>query len=379
VTALFCDLVGFTPLSEALDPEEVREIQTHYFAQMNGELHRFGGSVEKYAGDAVLALFGAPVAHEDDAERAVRCALAMQQAFRPVAERAKREWNVDLAVRIGVNTGEAISGAWDVEGRRDYSATGDVVNTAARLQSAADPGGVIVGPETMHLARRAVVFGPRRDLTLKGKATAFPAYPVVQLREQVAERWETAEQRAPLIGRDRELASLMDIWRRAQTGEGRLVTLIGDAGVGKSRLLSAAVERMTLVMGTVVVRGRCASYGEGMSLHLVAALIRSMCQLHEDAAPDQIRASVRTTVDALLAPWDEETRDAAADVVGTVLGLPPAPSAVAHASPQVRRQTLIRSLQLLLGALSTYRPAIVVLEDLHWIDGETQALLDSLV
>lgn len=134
VTALFCDLVGFTPLSEALDPEEVREIQTMYFAQMNAELHRFGGSVEKYAGDAVLALFGAPVAHEDDAERAVRCALAMQEAFQPVADMAKREWDVELALRIGVNTGEAISGAWDVEGRRDYSATGDVVNTAARLR-----------------------------------------------------------------------------------------------------------------------------------------------------------------------------------------------------------------------------------------------------
>jgi len=379
VTALFCDLVGFTPLTESLDPEEVREIQTAYFGQMSAEISRFGGTVEKYAGDAVLALFGAPTAHEDDAERAVRCALAMQVAFRPVAEEAGEHWKVDLAVRIGVNTGEAISGAWDVEGRRDYSATGDVVNTAARLQSAADPGGVIVGQETMHLARRAVLFGPRRDLTLKGKATAFPAYPVLGLREQVAERWEVRGQRAPLLGRDRELAQLMDIWARVQEGEGRLVSLVAEAGVGKSRLVAEAVERMSAVAGTVVARGRCLSYGQQLSLHLVTDLVRNLCQVREGDDHERMRSNVRTWVDSLLAPWDAETRAAADDVFGMVLGLPPGESIVANADPKVRRQTLVRSLQLMLSALATYRPAIVVLEDLHWIDTASAEVLEEVL
>lgn len=379
ITALFCDLVGFTPLTESLDPEEVRQIQSMYFAAMSGELHRFGGSVEKYAGDAVLALFGNPVAHEDDAERAVRCALAMQRAFEPVADTAKREYGRDLAVRIGVNTGEVVSGAWDVEGRLDYSATGDALNTAARLQTAADPGGVIVGPETMHLARRAIRFGPRRDLTLKGKSELFPAYPVLGLREEIAERWETQESRIPLVGRERELVFLMDVWARVHAGEGQLVTLVAEAGVGKSRLLAEAVERMTRMAGTVTVRGRCLSHGEGMSLHLVADLLRSMSHLREGAPPDLVREQVRATVDALLAPWDEETRNAAADVVGSVLGLPPGDSSVTHASPQVRRQTLVRSLQLLLSALSNFRPAVIVLEDLHWVDQASVEVIEGVL
>ncbi len=380
ITALFCDLVGFTPLTESLDPEEVREIQTLYFNSMAQELHRFGGSVEKYAGDAVLALFGNPIAHEDDPERAVRCALAMQQAFgASVAQMARSEYGKEVALRIGVNTGEVISGAWDVEGKLDYSATGDALNTAARLQTAAEPGGVIVGPETMHLARRAIIFGPRQDLTLKGKSEPFPAYRVLGLREEIAERWETHGQRTLLVGRERELVLLMDVWARVQEGEGRIVTLTAEAGVGKSRLLTEAVERMARVAGTVILRGRCMSHGEGMSLHLVADLLRSMCHLREGAASERIRDQVRSTVDALLAPWDDETRDAAADVLGSVLGLPPGLSAVTYASPQVRRQTLIRSLQLLLSASSSYRPAVVVLEDLHWVDQASVEVLDAVL
>lgn len=376
ITALFCDLVGFTPLSESLDAEEVRMIQGRYFAQMSAELHRFGGSVEKYAGDAVLALFGVPIAHEDDAERAVRCALAMQEAFKPVADMAKREWGRELAVRIGVNTGEVVSGAWDVEGRLDYSATGDALNTAARLQTAADPGGVIVGPETMHLARRAIRFGPRRDLTLKGKSELFPAYPVLGLRAEMAERWELREYRSPLVGREGELSLLLEAYNRVESGENRMVTLVAEAGVGKSRLLAEAVERMSSA-GTVLVRGRCLSHGQGMSLHLVADLLRSICQLHEGDSQERIRAHLRTAVDALLAPHEAETRDAAADVLGTVLGLPPGPSTVTRASPQVRWQTLVRSVRLLLAAEAAYRPAILLLEDLHWADQASIELLES--
>ncbi len=154
VTVLFCDLAGFTSLSEQLDPEDVREIQGMYFARMSQEIRRFGGSIEKYAGDAVLAVFGVPLAHEDDAERAVRCGLSMQAAIQEVAAEVRTRWGVELALRVGVNTGEVVSGTWDIGGRKDYAVSGDAVNTAARLQAVAEPGEVLVGEETMWLARR---------------------------------------------------------------------------------------------------------------------------------------------------------------------------------------------------------------------------------
>jgi class 3 adenylate cyclase len=140
---LFCDLVGFTPLSERLDPEDVREIQSMYFGRMSREIGRFGGTVEKYAGDAVLVFFGVPVAHEDDAERAIRCGLNMQRAIKSLTEEVGKRWGVELALRVGVNTGEVVSGIWEVGSRKDYAVSGDAVNTAARLQAAAEPGEVL--------------------------------------------------------------------------------------------------------------------------------------------------------------------------------------------------------------------------------------------
>ena len=166
VTALFCDLVEFTPLSESLDPEDVRDLQAEYFGRMAEEIERYGGTVEKYAGDAVLAFFGAPMVHEDDAERAVLCALGMQVAIEPIAATARTRWGVDPALRIGVNSGEVVSGTWNASGRQDVAVTGDAVNTAARLQAAAERGEVLVGAETVRLTRRRIRYGEKREVVL---------------------------------------------------------------------------------------------------------------------------------------------------------------------------------------------------------------------
>ena len=216
MTALFCDLVGFTPLSEQLDPEEVRDIQAGYFAAMSQQIERYGGIVEKYAGDAVLALFGAPIAHEDDAERAVLCALGMQGAIELVAMTARTRWQVEPTIRVGVNTGEVVSGTWSASGRQDVAVTGDAVNTAARLQAAAEPGEVLVGTETMRLTRRRIRYGEKRDMILKGKIGSVAVYPALGLRERFGERWETSEEASPLIGRDREMVMLLDAWPLAR-------------------------------------------------------------------------------------------------------------------------------------------------------------------
>ncbi|MDQ2925205.1 MAG: AAA family ATPase, partial [Acidobacteriota bacterium] len=286
MSALFCDLVGFTPLAEELDPEDVRDMLSTYFAAMNAQVERYGGFVEKYAGDAVLALFGAVSAREDDAERAVLCALGMRAAITPLVERARETWNVQPQIRVGVNTGEVIRGHWSAPGWQDIAVTGDSVNSAARIQAVADPGEILVGSETMRLTRRRIRYGEKRELTLKGKMGTVAAYPALGLREQFGERWELSGLATPLVGRDRELVELLDLWVRAQSGEGQLVTLVGDAGVGKSRLLNEALDRVGAGGPIRVIRGRALSYGQEISLWLIADLLRGLFGIGEGDRPE---------------------------------------------------------------------------------------------
>jgi class 3 adenylate cyclase/tetratricopeptide (TPR) repeat protein len=380
ITALFCDLVGFTPLSEQLDPEEVRDIQADYFSAMSQQIERYGGIVEKYAGDAVLALFGAPIAHEDDAERAVLCALGMQAAIAPVAATARSRWNVEPALRVGVNTGEVVSGTWDASGRQDVAVTGDALNTAARLQAAAEPGQVVVGAGTMRLTRRRIRYGPGRDLMLKGKQAAFPAYAALGIREGVGERWEEAPRVSPLVGRDRELIGLLDAWMRVQGGEGQLLTLVGEPGVGKSRLVAEVLEKLSSADSTIrIVRARCLSYGQEISLWLLSDLLRSLFGIREQDGLDEVRMKLESVIRALLAGADETYQTEGMDVLGEMLGLPAGESLVTRAGPEIRRQALLRSLRLLLGTLSEGIPTILVLEDLHWIDAASEEVLKEVV
>ncbi len=379
VTALFCDLVGFTPLSEQLDPEDVRDIQAAYFEAMAQEIERYGGTVEKYAGDAVLALFGAPVAHEDDAERAVLCALGMQAAIEPVADRARQRWSVQPAIRVGVNTGEVVSGAWNASGRQDVAVTGDAINTAARIQAAAEAGEVLAGTETMRLTRRRIRYGERRDVVLKGKMGTVPLYPALGLRERFGERWETSEGATPLIGRDREMVALLDAWVRAQGGEGQLVTLIGDAGVGKSRLVSEFIDKVSAGAAVRVVRARCLSYGQGISLWLIADFLRSVFGIGEGERLEGVGARLATVLPGVLTRWDADGQAEARDVLGEVLGLPAGNSLVANAGAEIRRQALIRSLKGVLGGFSERAPTVLVLEDVHWVDEASQDVLKEML
>jgi class 3 adenylate cyclase/tetratricopeptide (TPR) repeat protein len=375
VTALFCDLAGFTPLTERLDAEQVRELQEGYFEAMSEVITRFGGTVEKFAGDAVLALFGVPVAHEDDAERAVRCAVGMQEAFAGLAESMNRRFDADLAIRIGVNTGEAVSGLLDAGGRKDVAVTGDVVNTAARLQTAARAGGIAIGPESARLAQGAVDLDPPEEMSLKGKSRAIAVYRVRGLRERPAERWETQRQRTPLVGRDRELETIQQAWDRARGGEGQLLTLVAAAGVGKSRLIAEAVEQVARSTEIRELRARCPSLGQTVSLWLISDLLRTVFHLREHDPPAHVQQRIRSAVEDFPSDEDADSPAAAVEVLGEVLGLPPSdPARVLD--PQSRRQILVRSLRLLLaGDPVASCPTILVLEDLHWIDAASAEVL----
>jgi tetratricopeptide (TPR) repeat protein len=347
---------------------------------MSQQIERYGGVVEKYAGDAVLALFGVLIAHEDDAERAVLCALGMQAAIEPVAATAQSRWNVEPSIRVGVNTGEVVSGTWDASGRQDVAVTGDALNTAARLQAAADAGDVLVGAETMRLTRRRIHYGPRQDLVLKGKQGTVPAYTALEIREDFGERWEEAPRVSPLVGRERELVTLFDAWMRAHGVEGQILTLVGEPGVGKSRLVAEVLEKISSAdSATQVMRARCLSYGQEISLWLLSDLLRSLVGIREQDGLEEVQIKLGGALRSLLAGSDDASQAEAADVLGEVLGLPAGQSLVAQAGPKIRRQALLRSLRLLLGAVAERIPIILVLEDLHWIDGASEEVLKEVL
>ncbi|MDQ3162215.1 MAG: AAA family ATPase [Actinomycetota bacterium] len=299
VSVVFCDLVGSTARAERMDPEDVRVMLSRYHGRVRYELERFGGTVEKFIGDAVMALFGAPVAHEDDPERAVRAALAI------------REWASEegLQVRVGITTGEALVALAARPAAGEGMASGDVVNTAARLQSAAPVNGILVDRTTQRATARVVEYGEELPVAAKGKAEAVPVWEVRQARSRVqVERGS----RAPLMGRERELEVLLAALRRVREDrEPQLVTLVGVPGIGKSRLvleLFQAIESGGEL--TFWRQGRSPAYGEEVSFWAFGEVVKAQAGILEtdDGArtEEKLREAIAALVsDAADAQWLE--------------------------------------------------------------------------
>src|SRR5512140_1480335 len=246
VTILFADLSGSTPLAEKLDPEELRAILGSYFGALARQIHRYEGTIDKYIGDAVMAVFGAPLSHEDDAERAIRAALTMQASIIRLNDDLERRYGVRLTLRIGVNTGEVVAGMLAGDVQRAYTVVGDAVNTAQRLESAAPLGAVLVSETTRRLALHHFEFERREPVVLKGKSEPVITYRVVRELETTLEPEAT-----PFVGRSAELEWLDGALRDAEAGHGRVLAIVGEPGVGKSRLvtqfrasLARPIERM---------------------------------------------------------------------------------------------------------------------------------------
>src|SRR5829696_5878065 len=245
VTVLFADVVGSTRMGEQLDPEEVAEIMDGAFAFLNAEVAKYGGTVARLLGDAVLAFFGAPVAHEDDAERAVRAGLNIQAKAKEYAKEIKRNYEVDFEMRVGINTGLAVLAAVGDEIKTEYTAMGDTTNLAARMQSAAKPGSVLISAETYHLVKELFDFNARGAIEVKGKSAPIETYEVLAPRDVPGKVRGLEGLTSPLVGRSAEFQLVREKLEVVCQGRGAFVAVMGEAGLGKSRLIAEVRELAT--------------------------------------------------------------------------------------------------------------------------------------
>jgi class 3 adenylate cyclase len=359
VTVLFADLVGFTSRAERLDPEDVRALLAPYWQHLRDDLERFGGTVEKFIGDAVMALFGAPVAHEDDPERAVRAALAIRDWVRESGE--------DLQVRIAVNTGEALVLLGARPGEGEGMAAGDVVNTAARLQTAAPVNGVLVGEATYRATRHAIEYEAHEPVTAKGKSEPLAVWEAIEARARATIE---ALSSSSLVGRDGELDLLVGALQRARRDrQPQLVTVAGVPGIGKSRLVAelyAAVDAEDELIAWR--RGRSLPYGEDVSLWALGEIVKAELGVFESDAAEETGAKLGRALAELLE--DEGEREWIGRHLAPLVGLP-AEELDASESPAAWRRWL--------ELLAERRPLVLVFEDLQWGDDELLGFVEELV
>ena len=361
VSVLFADLVGFTTYAEGRDAEETRELLTSYFEVARGIIERHGGAVEKFIGDAVMAVWGAPIAHEDDAERAVRAALELVGAVPAIGE---SEGDAQIQARAGVLTGEA---AVTLGALHQGMVAGDLVNTAARLQSVAAPGTVLVGEATYRAASTAIAFEPAGDHSLKGKAAPIPAWRAMAVVARRGGAGRVATLEAPFVGRDEELRVLKDLLDSTQReGKSRLATVIGQAGIGKSRLTWEFEKYLDGVVDAVYwLEGRSPAYGEGISYWALVEMVRRRAGIAEADDNATARPKLMAMLDEFITDADE--RRWIEPRIAGLLGLEELPSE--------GREELFSAWRTLFERIAARAPAVLVFTDLQWAD---QGMLDFI-
>ena len=369
-TVLFADLVGFTSLSETADPEHIKNLVDGCFERLATEITTFGGQVDKVIGDALVALFGAPVAHEDDAERAVRAALRMQERLAEMRE----EDGIDVHLRIGVNTGEVLVGALRAGG--DYTAMGDVVNTASRLQAEAGPDQVVVGPTTHSAALRGVRYEPLGPITVRGREEPVAAWLAVRAVAPPGHRHRRVE--TPLVGRETEVAVLRAALATATTRQrAHLVLVTGEAGVGKSRIASELGKIATCEQGARVLNGQCIPYGETNVWWPIAAMVADACEVDLTDSEAKVPARTRAAVRSVLGMDDQDPE--IGRITEGLLYLMQEGDPGEGVDPTRAREEALRAVLTFFAGLANNQPLVLVISDLHWGDDQVLEFLPRLL
>jgi class 3 adenylate cyclase len=374
VTVLFADVVGFTTLAEQLDPEIVHDLINRCFEGITAEVHRFEGTINQYTGDGVMALFGAPIAHEDSPRRAVHAALGIQRAIRAVAQALQAERGLSLQMRIGINTGLVVVGKIGDDLRMDDTAVGDTTNLAARLQQLAQPGSVVISAAThQHVAG----FFETRDLgevPVKGRAPVR-AFEVLRPRGRLT-RFDVAVERGltPLVGREQELATLRERFREVKAGRGQVVGIAGEAGIGKSRL-ALEFRRALALAGEAVtwLEGHCISFGQASPFLPLIEQLRENFQIDEVDSEPEIIAKVEQGIRRM------GELEAHIPAIRSLLSVDPGDPALAAMEGTARRRHLFAALRALALRGARLRPLVLVVEDLHWIDTSSEEFLAFLL
>ena len=376
VTVLFADITGSTPLGEELDPEDLQDVLGAYADAMRREIEAEGGTVEKFIGDAVMAVFGVPVAHEDDPSRALRAALRMRRGLDELNGELDRRYGVRLAMRTGINTGDVVASR---EQRADVGmVTGDAVNAAARLEQTADTGQILVSERTARSARgfRFREVGP---LTVRGKSRPVATVELVDVDDAPGDvERGIPGLRAPMVGRQHELELLRSIYGRlAASGRAQLVTIYGDPGIGKSRLTRELLAWADAQgEGGTVLKGRCLPYGEAITYWPFAEVLKAYTEVLDSDPPETALAKIAALADDVLAGVPDPPRAAA--LLAFTFGLEDPGFGLSAMSPRQVRLETHEAWRAYFTGLTAERPAIVVIEDIHWADDPLLDLLEDL-
>ena len=374
VTVLFADLKGSMELLADRDPEEARKLLDPVLEHMMEAVHRYEGTVNQVMGDGIMALFGAPLAHEDHAVRACYAALRMQESVKRYAEGVRREYGVTVRIRVGLNSGEVVVRAIGSDLHMDYTAVGQTTHLAARMEQLAEPGSILLSPATLELAEGYVEVKPLGPLPVKGLPEPVEVYELVGAGA-VRSRLHAAAARGltRFVGRDSEVDQLRQALERAQAGHGQVVAVVGEPGVGKSRLYWEFTHSHR-AHGWLILESGSVSYGKATAYLPVIDLLKAYFHIEGRDETRTIREKVTGKVLSL-----DRALEPSLSALLSLLEVPVEDEAWGRLDPAQRRQRTLDAVKRLLLRESQVQPLLLLVEDLHWIDAETQALLDSLV
>jgi len=380
VTVMFADISGFTAMSEKLDPEEVRNTINNCFDRLGAVIDRYDGFIDKFIGDEIMALFGAPIAHENDPERALRAALDMMEALTQFNHDYADRLPKPLALHFGINTGLVIAGGIGTSQRQDYSVMGDTVNLAARLEGLSESGEILVGSATHRLTAPMFEFEPLKPVKVKGKEKPVQVYRLLSVKHGVAGQVRGIEGLySPMVGRQEEFEALRQLIVQHKQGQGGVVSVLGEAGLGKSRLtVEIRMLCNSLEPPTLWVKGHALSYAENARYFIAKAVLRDILGVTPNLSAIEVGTRLQESLQSIL-PTQHETLY---PYLANLLELPlehETAHQLGYLDGQVLQQRITEAIQTYLSAVAAHNPLVMIWDDLHWADPSSLALLENLL